>query len=754
MSKLRACCVPCCKDEKFSLVHKFPSDNERAEQWRRVLGIDNFIGLPIDIIRKRYFVCTRHFRDVDYKNKVSRSINVTAVPSINLQALTNPEGLNRDVNRVPPEGTLPLGATLVKEETPETIEVVDEELKNDGRVSHPLKVDSTVSTKPAATTGTELSDCLDEPLPSIPFVAEMTTSKKVSAATETKPGMQTSLKRNLLKRANPFESEPAEAAAAVSESVKMKALPPKQSRNTIYKVPAVMKPSPVSLVPVGYRGVSPAVNGSPVLKRVTGPSALMLERIRRMRASTMTQTDDCKEEGRNGLRPSEEEEQTADDKNNEKPVKTTKVLALLECTPDNLQRLQRKLQEQGDGALCLDERLLQGLHEEDDTDKEMKPCNTDVTADTTRFLTVRNVSTDETVPVSYVWLRDHCRCDRCFNAVTFQRSTSILDLPLDIQPATCNIREERIDIVWQDGHKSTYDLAMVFDNHADSFRKTLEQHRTELVLWDQELITSCEAKYARVTLNDLLCEDAVLREVVGSLVTYGFAFVTKVPPNQQSTEMAVKRIFPVQRTFFGDMWTFSENKMDHSDTAYTNGFLGPHTDNTYFNDAAGLQVLHCIQFNGKGAETLLVDGFRAAERLRDADPAAFERLCEYPLEAQYVEDDKHHRYIAPVLKRHPVLRDGGAIEQIRFNADDRAPMRTLAPADVPQFYADYRKLAEELYREEAQWKFQLAPGTVLIFDNWRVLHGRMAYSGKRVMTGCYVARTEYQSVARTMGLIE
>uniref|UniRef100_A0A182QT31 Trimethyllysine dioxygenase, mitochondrial n=1 Tax=Anopheles farauti TaxID=69004 RepID=A0A182QT31_9DIPT len=753
MSKLRSCCVPCCKDEKFSLVHKFPSDNERAEQWRRALAIDNFIGLPIDIIRKRYFVCTRHFRDSDYKNKMSRGINVTAVPSINLLTLDNPEGLNRDLHRLPQESAPQLDASGMKEEEPNTIEIVDDEEQHNGRVRYHLKDEPTVSRK-SSVISKELSEYNVDTSPYTPFDTELDTTKKVLApVVESKPVAQTSLKRIILKRANPFEPEPAEgASAAVGGLVKMKVLP--ATRNTAR---ASIKPTPANLVSVGIGRVPPVVNGTPILKRVTGPPAMLLERKRRMQTSTMTQTDDSmKAEGRTDLWGAEEkprETATNIDQNNENPVKMTKVLALLECTSDNLQRLQRKLQEQGDGELCLDERLLRGLDELDNNDKEMNSCKTDVTADTTRFLTVRNVRTDETVPVSYVWLRDHCRCDRCYNTVTSQRSTSILDLPLDIQPATCNITKDHINIVWQDGHKSIYDLAMVLDNHAESFRRTLEQHRSEFVLWDRDLITSSEAGYARVTLNDLLCEDDVVQQVVRSLVTYGFAFVTKVPPNQQSTEMAVKRIFPVQRTFFGDMWTFSESKMDHSDTAYTNGYLGPHTDNTYFNDAAGLQVLHCIQFKGTGAETLLVDGFRAAERLRISDPEAFERLCEYPLEAQYIEEDKHHRYVAPVLKRHPVLRDSGAIEQIRFNPDDRAPMRTLAAADVPQFYADYRKLADELYREEAQWKFQLLPGEVVIFDNWRVLHGRMAYTGKRVMTGCYVARTEYQSVARTMGFI-
>ncbi|XP_050076179.1 uncharacterized protein LOC126563576 [Anopheles maculipalpis] len=727
MNKLRSCCVPCCKDEKFSLVHKFPSDNERAEQWRRVLGIDSFIGLPIEIIRKRYYICSRHFRDSDYKNKASRSINITAIPSINLVTLNDPEGLNRDL---PP----PHRPSMVAVE--HAVEVKKHEIAETKAYERAEK--ETIQERSSAV-NVDLIDFIDD---SFTDMVTVVTPKNVTLPTKMANLSTVQTPSPTVKRVIPQRTISQQSSASSTVAVEPPAkIPPTDTNNVLQRRSMVMKP-PLNVVPLAGSGM-PIANkaGSLVLKRVKVPP-IMVER-----KTTMTQTDELPVDDK--PQQAEQEEKLDVEAT---PSSSTKVLALLECTPDNLQRLQRKLQAEG-GALCLDERLLRLADEEDD--KAMNSDKTDATVDKNRFLTVRNVKTDESVSVSYVWLRDHCRCKDCYNVETFQRSGSILDLPLDIQPESCEIYDEKINIVWQDGHRSSYDLNVVFSNHVDNFRKRLEEQRAQLVLWDRELITvtnNTSPGYARVTLNDLLCEDAVVCQVVESLLRYGFAFITKVPPNQQSTEMAVKRIFPVQRTLFGDMWTFSESKMDHSDTAYTNGFLGPHTDNTYFSDAAGLQVLHCIQFNGTGGETLLVDGFQAVNRLRETDPDAYERLCEYPLEAEYMEEEKHHRFIAPVIRKHPLVP--GAVEQIRFNPYDRAPLRTLAPKEVPQFYADYRKLAVEVHREEAQWKFQLTPGTVLIFDNWRILHGRMAYSGKRVMTGCYVARTEFQSVARVLNMID
>jgi trimethyllysine dioxygenase len=81
-------------------------------------------------------------------------------------------------------------------------------------------------------------------------------------------------------------------------------------------------------------------------------------------------------------------------------------------------------------------------------------------------------------------------------------------------------------------------------------------------------------------------------------------------------------------------------------------------------------------------------------------------------------------------------------------------LKTVPANKIRQFYSDIKVLAREFENIENRTTFKLNPGTVLIFDNYRLLHGRMSYSGKRVMTGCYVARTEYQSALRVHGFIE
>lgn len=300
--------------------------------------------------------------------------------------------------------------------------------------------------------------------------------------------------------------------------------------------------------------------------------------------------------------------------------------------------------------------------------------------------------------------------------------------------------------IGQDGHESTYNLDVLYNSQYNTFKSILKNQ--EPVLWNKNQIQDFD--YARINFNDYLSDDEMSKKLVQSLIKYGVAFIEKVPANQSSTEISIKRLFPIHKTLFGEMWTFSDNK-DHSDTAYTKDYLAAHTDNTYFNDASGLQVLHCIQHNGTGGESLLLDGFRAIEDLKRKSFKSFERLSTTSIQSEYIEEDKHHKHCAPIIQTNPV---SGCLEQIRFNMNDRAPLKTLPHDQIMQYYSDLRLLAGEIQNQENEWWFKLKPGTVMIFDNWRILHGRAQYTGKRVMTGCYVSRTEFLSTARTMGIID
>lgn len=136
--KLKLCALPTCKGKRYDLVHKFPMNNERAQQWIDIINLPEIKKLPIEQIRKRFFICSKHFRPQDYKNCESRSLNTTAYPRLLLklsdeQASTEQCPTNANVEEVDvqesdygiEEATVSVTNTMAAEKTtPKSIEYI------------------------------------------------------------------------------------------------------------------------------------------------------------------------------------------------------------------------------------------------------------------------------------------------------------------------------------------------------------------------------------------------------------------------------------------------------------------------------------------------------------------------------------------------------------------------------------------------------------------------------------------------------
>ncbi|XP_026746163.1 trimethyllysine dioxygenase, mitochondrial-like [Trichoplusia ni] len=341
------------------------------------------------------------------------------------------------------------------------------------------------------------------------------------------------------------------------------------------------------------------------------------------------------------------------------------------------------------------------------------------------------------------WLRDHCRCSSCYHSDTFQRANHILEIP-DATILNIESNETQIDVEWSDNHKSTYTAEFLskFD-----YKTWKESKRLKPVLWHGDI----SDKIAKVHVDEFLKSVDGAKHVFQSLLDYGVALIEGVGVSEEATEEVCKALGGVQHTIFGGMWKFT-TRADHADTAYTNLPLAAHNDNTYFTEAAGLQILHCLEHtNGTGGETILVDGFYGANQLNKELPEDFKFLTTFNVEAEYIEEGHHHTYSAPVIR---VDNDTGDLVQIRFNVYDRAAMAFRNSNDCRSYYRSLRSLAKHYENISNQWRFKLKPGTVMAMDNFRVLHGRTGFSGSRVLCGSYVARSDWLDRARALALIQ
>ncbi|KAJ0288789.1 hypothetical protein COL940_001779 [Colletotrichum noveboracense] len=228
-----------------------------------------------------------------------------------------------------------------------------------------------------------------------------------------------------------------------------------------------------------------------------------------------------------------------------------------------------------------------------------------------------------------------------------------------------------------------------------------------------------------IQYNELFPEkDSGIAKLTNTIRERGFAFVDGVPFDTPSaTKEVLERIAFIRETHYGGFYDFIPD-MAMADTAYTNIALPAHTDTTYFTDPAGLQAFHMLSHEAPpgsepsadgelGGKSLLVDGFHAANVLKQEDERAFDILTRLRLpwhasgnEGITISPDR----LYPVLELHPL---SGKVHRVRWNNDDRGVVPFTKDIAPEEWYAAARKWNEILKRPDMEFWTQLTPGRVL-----------------------------------------
>jgi len=339
---------------------------------------------------------------------------------------------------------------------------------------------------------------------------------------------------------------------------------------------------------------------------------------------------------------------------------------------------------------------------------------------------------------SAFWLRDHCHAHESLHPDTLQRQVDTFAIPPDIVPQRIDVdpRGGILRIVWKhDGTTSVW---------PSEFLWSVAQGRSQVPrrrLWDRE---SLAGGLPSMSHEEIMSGDRALLKWLTKVEEYGFALATSVPISVEATRELATRVGYVRETIFGGMWDFTAN-LAFKDTAYTSQAIGPHTDGTYSIDSPGLQMFHCLQFEGTGGDSTLVDGFKVAEDIRRSDPDAFEVLSSVRVPAQYLGDGVHLRAEHPIIG----LDAHGETLQIAYNNYDRAPFN-LPNGRMGEFYRALKIFNRMINDPANEITMRLSPGTALLFDNWRLLHGRRAYQGYRRLCGAYLNKEDFDSKLRVL----
>lgn len=330
-----------------------------------------------------------------------------------------------------------------------------------------------------------------------------------------------------------------------------------------------------------------------------------------------------------------------------------------------------------------------------------------------------------------VWLRDHCRMPQSRNPDNGQRLQNITDIPADIAIAAVALEAGRLVVEFSpDGHRSEFDLAWLYRNCYCLNEPHDDRSERSKILWHG---LSFGETLPRCDFTDFCGQPASKLAALEAVRDYGFVLLDSVPCEPGRILDVIRRFGFVRETNYGPLFDVV-TRVDPNNLAYTNLGLGCHLDNPYRDPVPGLQLLHCLESSTEGGESILQDGFMAANILRDENAGHFETLTRNWINFRFRDAGADLRARVPLIE----VDDRGAVIKVRFNNRSVDTIR-LPPEIVGRFYPAYRHYAEILERAQLQIVFKLAPGELILFDNTRVLHARKPYAagGKRHLQGAY-----------------
>ena len=333
-----------------------------------------------------------------------------------------------------------------------------------------------------------------------------------------------------------------------------------------------------------------------------------------------------------------------------------------------------------------------------------------------------------------IWLRDNAPDAETRSAANGQRLITLSDIPAMTRIVEASIDPHSVTLRFEPEGK-------VVEFAAESLKQHVyDAPRNRASGWLPDAVTpfdrTLDSQTVTAPLTTLESNAKECKAWLAAVRRYGFSCATGGPVDSGALLRVVDLFGYVRETNYGK-WFEVRTEVNPTNLAFTGLGLQAHTDNPYRDPVPTLQILYCLENSVVGGDSIVVDGFACALRLRDEAPRAFELLTNYCARFEYQGQDGVH-----LSARRPMieLAPDGELLGIRFNNRSTAAITDVPYEDMADFYAAYRRFGEIIDDPAMAVGFKLEPGESFIVDNTRVLHARKGYAattGSRRLQGCY-----------------
>lgn len=328
----------------------------------------------------------------------------------------------------------------------------------------------------------------------------------------------------------------------------------------------------------------------------------------------------------------------------------------------------------------------------------------------------------------WFWLRHNSELDR--HPLTRERIVCASELPMELRPRKVCVSEDAaaLDIDWgdrADGQVSRY-AADWLRAHAYAADRTAAPPPSDTAA------LTVEAAPVGTSLGALALERL---QAHGALIVRGFGSDTEA-----LIDLFVRQGLSIIETHFGrieDLRTDNTTNRNTDQLGYTDSAIQLHTDQPFLDRPPRYQLLHCLRPAEVGGDTRVVDALAAARHLADVDRPAFDLLRTVPVTFHRKQRDFERVLVSPILDF-----DAPGGFRIRYSYFTLAPYQRPF-AEMEAWYRASNRFARLVRDSRHQYRFRLEAGDFLVYDNWRMLHARTAFSGPRWLRGVY-----FDSLAR------